>query len=207
MGSIVTDTQCDDGNPVTINDRFDDQCNCIGYLTTQNDCQQDTLMLGDTLLTLDRYSAIRFLGSSSITADNGTVQLVADESIQLYPGFEGRTGAILTLEIDDCTQVVAVREGEPLALLQKQLAEDPLVLYDTDKENEKIIGFHVPQSGHVTLSLNGVGDDRRIVLLDHEVRNSGYYTKRINTKKLDSSTYRIIFRNSEGKYSEKLTIY
>ncbi len=197
---------CDDGNPDTVNDRYDSECNCIGRSTSFNDCTRDTLTLGDSTLTLTNYSAIRFLESSSSINAGSNVQFMANEQVELLPGFEGLTGAILTLRIDDCSVTQFTQNQNILSRIRSALQQNPLVVIPIENTDEQWIGFYVDQSVDVQLEIVDTKGTAIVDLLAYHLQNPGYYTKRIRTKKLTDISYEVRLTAGSQHHREALFV-
>lgn len=199
-------SSCDDGDALTINDQFDDNCNCIGTIVTYNDCSRDTLILGDSTLLLSRYSAIKFLESSSLVPVTEGIEFVANEGIALNPGFTGSSGAILTLEIDDCSQVQSLKSPRALKKLKEDMLNNPLVVLPVPNSDEQIIGFYVNMAGLISLEVRDQKDNLVISLVDHHFDNPGYYTKRLRTKKLRDARYKVNYMSGNEHHTASLKV-
>lgn len=193
---------CDDGDDQTLNDTFDSDCNCIGTGGVFANCSQDTLILGDSTLSLMDYSAIKLINTESLIQQGSEVSFMANESVELMPGFEGSTGAILTVQIDDCRETQAITGSKRVRNLKKQMEENPLIIMHVDHSDDLIIGYHVREQGFASLNILNQKGVIVASLLSHKVDNPGYFTKRIRTKKLSDSDYTIELQTG-GKQFEK----
>ncbi len=197
---------CDDGNANTYNDTFDDDCNCVGAAGSFANCTQDTLMLGDSTLMLADYSAIKLINTKSSVGAGADVSFVANESVELMPGFEGEIGAILTVEIDDCRQTQSVTSSKTVRNLKKQMEDNPLVIKRVDDSEDVIIGYHVREQGLASLKIIDMEGKVVTSLLNNEVNNPGYFTKRIRTKKLSSKNYTIELQTGGMQFEKGLEL-
>ncbi len=202
----VAGETCDDGNVNTNNDVFDNNCNCIGDALSFNNCGRDTLMLGDSSLSLMSYSAIKFINSNSDLSNGSDVTFMANESIELGQGFESATGAILTIKIDDCTQTQSLVSPKGIRNLKDQMQEQPIIIMRSDETDQQVIGFHVSEPGQVVLEV--LDNDGLVIsqLVNNQIANAGYYTKRIRTAKFDRLTYVVRLKSKSGVYKEVLVV-
>ena len=199
-------TPCDDGRNDTINDQYDANCNCVGRLVTFNDCSQEILELGDSILTLNRYTAIRILNSSSTVPSGSTTEFLSSEEITLQPGFEGEDGAIITVQIGDCSQTQAVTNPEVIHHLKNLMQDEALAVSQIEDSADQLISFYVDQPSYVTLHLLDAKGQFVAGILDAEISNAGYYTKRIRTKRLTEFNYHVQLTTESSHHNEVMNV-
>jgi len=197
---------CDDGDQFTINDAFDADCNCIGIYLNLNDCDVDSLLLGDTLLYTDVYSAIKHIQSSNPMDNNSNVLYVAGEDIDMNEGFEVPLGTGFTAILEDCVVGAPPPTAARIAPKRPLLPDNRLSVVPVADTDLQLIEFHALMPGKYTLEIMTQDEDNLFIIFNHEVMNRGIYTKRIRTKKLDAGIHRVILSGPDYKEVEKMVV-
>lgn len=200
---------CDDGNPNTFNDTFDENCVCSGQMNVFNDCVIDTLTLGDTLLIMDTLSVSSLIQSSSTVGGNEWVMFVSGDEIDLNPGFETMLGSNFEAFIEQCNDSSADSpndENQDVPVTKSKTPKDILKVFDNPNSDIQTIEFYLSDPGQVQLYIIDKSGEIVFTLLDTEFINKGTYVKRIRTKKLDNGVYNVLFKHHEVKELEKLTV-
>ena len=199
-------SKCDDGDPATAGDRFDNNCNCAGILGSENECVNDTLMLGDSVLTMTMYSAIKLVQSNSELDAHSNATFMANEQVELLPGFESANGSILEIQIETCEAPQSIKDQELVQALKRRIENEPLLVTALEEDDEQVIQYYVSQPGAVKLELRDANGKLITTLLDHTVRDAGYYVKRVRTTKLSNVNYQVHLVTSQGLYRKKMTL-
>ncbi len=199
-------TACDDGNPETFDDRFDSLCNCVGKTGNPNDCTQDTIMLGDSILTQMNYHAIIFLESKSQIVKNTNVELKASESLELIPGFDTESGSVVHIQLEDCPSSGFTTDEEELERFKKKSEKNPLRVEFIEGKLDKLkIIYFVSKPGQVQLKLlNKDGSENREIMNTYFL-NSGFYTKYIPYKTTENKGFSVELVTKENKSTKPLT--
>jgi len=107
-GNLGNYDVCDDGNTETINDNYDENCNCIGEPLCPNEIVINANAMGNTQLQSLYQSSqsiqtqvVSATGLNVIVRSNETVNLKSGH-IKLDNGFKVESGASLKAEIDPC---------------------------------------------------------------------------------------------------------
>ena len=73
-----------------------------------------------------------------------------------------------------------------------------------DGSEELIIGYHLRVPGFASLRILDEKGETISHLLNHKVKNAGYFTKRITTKKLDNSKYTIELQTGGEQFEKSI---
>lgn len=201
-------TLCNDNNPQTVNDVYDNNCICFGQNLLVNECDDLNLSLGDVTLLTDVYSAIEHVTSVSTIDLVSTVGFVGGKSITLDVGFETMPNAVFIASIDTCEVTVMRPETKPSASVFHK---------PKSSENKMLRIVPVPDSDmvdiHFTLTEPGLSilkiienNGSTYTLANHNYLNKGHYRKRIRTKKLNSGIHSVTLITSKVSETEKMIV-
>lgn len=203
-------TLCNDQNITTTNDRYNNQCECVGIPLYENLCEEDFLILGDSLLYPTNYSAIQNIQSISTIASSNRTSFIGGKFIELNPGFNSEDAAIFIASIDTCNttmansaRIASMLLKEP-KLRQKELPAEILSINYLN-ENQTEISYYIKSKGLAKLKILDQNLNAVFTLLDHEVNNMGHYKKLIPMKKLENEFYFVAFENN-GEVHRKMLI-
>lgn len=208
-------TLCDDGDPNTINDAFDDNCLCVGTNVYENDCEDMMIVLGDTLLSTEKFSAVDYVQSVSEIDAESKVSFVGGNSVTLNVGFETQANTVFIAAIDTCEIINNAREEDVLNRrmviadkLSQQAKDIAIGLQVNSIEGTDIqeIKFYVDQPGLVTINLLDKSQKVVYTLVNHEYENKGLYKKRLRTKKLDQGVYTVQYQSASLADVERLMV-
>jgi len=198
---------CDDGDPTTIGDVINQNCICEGFDNLFNDCQVDTLMLGDTLIVMDTLSAINLVQSiSTVNSANDVVMFVSGNEISLEAGFEVALGSNFEAFIELCNNSGSAENENEEAILKSKATQDILRVSSIPDSDMQLIEFYLEKPGYVMIDIVDKNGNRKIPLIHAEFINKGFYQKRIRTKKLDIGVYNVILKTDQIKELEKMTV-
>ena len=189
------DTPCDDGDPLTFYDKFDDNCNCRGV---DINCSADTLALGTNAITDSLFQAKKTIQTQNKIDQYQNISFTAGNSIVLLPGFEVSTEGVFVAEIRDCIQA----QFKTFAL-QPKISGSPssLVQESNDARIKKVI-FRINEPGMVKLVLKNEKDELISTLIEGYQQNLGTQQKNIPTSKLQKGSYTIVLRINDTEVSE-----
>ena len=198
---------CDDGDPDTVNDVYDEDCVCVGTMAL-NECINDTLSLGDTLIVMDTLSAINLIESSNIVGDGSDwIMFVSGNEISLDAGFETVLGSNFEAFIEQCNTSGADADEEPVNKSREEVISlDFLRVYQIPDSDIQIIEFYLEKPGEVVLSVNDTAGNVLFPLIRAEFKNKGWYKKRIRTKKLDTGLYHVYYNSHKKENLEDLLV-
>ncbi|MFM2393664.1 MAG: hypothetical protein RLZZ546_1646, partial [Bacteroidota bacterium] len=191
---------CNDNNALTIDDKYDENCVCKGLPMAENLCDDNIVILGDSLLYPTNYSAIMHVQSISQIASNASTSFVGGKYIELNPGFMSEEGAIFLATIDTCNSTIAnsSRIANRLAKRQTQneklMPTDWLTITNDDTNDEVLATFYVEKAGEVDLQILDALLKPIYTLAKYQYPNKGFYSKRFRTKKLQPGLYTIAYK-------------
>ena len=209
-----TGTPCNDEDPNTVNDAYDENCICVGTPLEENQCIEEFLVLGDTLLSTDNFSAKNYVQSISQVDSNSRVSFIGGTSVSLNVGFETEGSTVFLASIDTCEVVNASRQNvlsrqEVFRRKKEKEAADKLAglqVIASEGTDVQLIKFYIDQPGPVKLLIQDKAENTLYTLIDTDFKNKGLYTKRIRTKKLDPGYYTVALQSSSIREVEKLVV-
>ena len=210
----LAETACDDDDKYTVNDKYNDNCECIGTPIEINDCLEEIVTLGDSTIYESLHSAINNVNSISQIAEDNVVGFVGGKSVVLEPGFETGPEAIFIATIDPCVEARAAEKlriqtrAEKNAERKAKRKQDELKglqVIDTEKSEYQIIRFFLPKGGQAKLEILQ-GEKVLYTIIDHNYTNVGLYDKLIRTTKLENGVYQVKLTTKEGVEVERMVV-
>ncbi len=193
-------TTCDDGDPLSMNDVFDANCNCKGV---RLDCFSDTLNLGQYNLSTATYQAKKRIETNSIVPNTQNVSFTAGNSIVFMPGFQANAG-VFKAEIKNCIQTIFAQEASK----NKEVTSKNVSLLESDSTNanlKKII-FKLNEPSIVTLTIKDSNDNILVTLIDDLIQTTGTQIKYLPTNKLSKGSYWIELKIKSAVMREELIV-
>lgn len=194
------DTPCDDNDPLTLYDKFDNSCNCRGI---DLNCASDTLNLIKETLADGAFKAKMRIASESLIPSTNNISFTAGNSIVLLPGFEVSNNAVFTADIANCIQTAFVQNESLTAKESKNMA---LLSEDTERENIKKIIFRLNEPGDVKLLLKNGKGQTLVTIIDAYYENLGTQIKYVPTAKLEKGTYHIELTINGNQVKESFVV-
>ncbi|SOE21392.1 F5/8 type C domain-containing protein [Spirosomataceae bacterium TFI 002] len=195
------DTPCDDKDPLTTYDKFDDNCNCRGV---DINCGSDTLQLDQITLASGAYKAKMRLRTESLVPASNNISFSAGNSIVMLPGFKSENTAVFSAKIEDCIQAAFVANEKSNEI--QDLGKKSLIDEETVNEKVKKVIFRVNEPSQVKLTLlNGKGETL-VTILDHYFQNLGTQIKYIPTQRLADGTYTIELQIGNDTVKENFVV-
>jgi hypothetical protein len=178
------DTPCDDGDPLTSYDKFDENCNCRGI---DINCANDTLLLSAITLNSAEFKALKNIESISKVPNTQNISFTAGNSIVLLPGFEVKTDAVFSASIEGCikTQFMA---NEAQSFISQG---NHLISEENSGEKLKEIVFRLNEPGNVELVLKDSSGNKIVEILKGFQQNLGTQKKFIPTTLLKKGKYEV----------------
>jgi len=208
----LEDTECDDQNPMTVNDRYNQHCECIGQNLLVNSCDEELIVLGDSILYSEVFSAVQDVISTSIIDGQSTVGFIGGQAVELNVGFETMPEAVFIASIDPCDEppsglnLLEKAEKEINQKLIKQLTEETGLQVVTVPGTDFVdIHYYLEKPTHATLKLKDDAGKTHLIS-DHDYINKGHYRKRIRTKKLNSGIHMVTLTTDKINLTEKLWV-
>ncbi|RYU93098.1 PA14 domain-containing protein [Emticicia agri] len=195
-------TACDDGDPLTRDDKFDNNCNCKGISLN---CASDTLKLDRSPLADGDYKAIKAISAQSLVPATKDISFSAGNSIVLLPGFEVKNTATFKADIANCLQQ-AFLNNEKATSATKDNAVTEFGTDSTEIARLKKIIFRLNEPGYVKLKLKDNDEKEIVTLIDSYYENLGTQIKLLPTNKLAKGLYWIELEVSGKILKEQLEI-
>ncbi|MEM1119026.1 MAG: PA14 domain-containing protein [Bacteroidota bacterium] len=222
---------CDDGNPNTVNDNIDTDCNCIGVGAPINECEVDNITEENVVVRPDNYGARLTISSAGIILPNTKVNYVAGESITLTAGFEVQAGGNFSATILACSNQNIVENplvnsratDEEVALSDASTLEQDtasaidLVEIDLpEKANLKAMpnptrswttfSFELPYETQASICIFTTSG-QRVTCLSSNVRFSpGYHTKEFPAQQLAKGIYLVTLRTEQEMITKNFVV-
>jgi hypothetical protein len=174
---------CDDGDPLTIHDRFDNSCNCKGV---KINCLSDTISLGKFALIDTLYKAKSRIITESMVNPTKNVSFTAGNSIVFLPGFEVNQAGIFKAEIKNCLSTAFVA-NEVKTTPPK--TKETLIEADSVEAKLKRIIFKLNEPSQVKLTIKDKSENLIVTLIDDLVQTTGTQIKMLPTNKLPKGLY------------------
>lgn len=203
----VMGTACDDGDDNTLDDKYNNNCECQGIDLSQNPCDNLTLLLQDTTLNTFVYGAEISITSQNYVEVSGITGLVAGSYIELNPGFQTHNMSVFMASISPCVESAQAFEMENefdrFRSAQRTSSEGQPYLFvkkieDTDYLD---IFFRMDDKSHPKLILTDMKTKINYYLVDYPLLNKGVYRKRMRTTKIDDlETLRIQYLYNDEIY-------
>lgn len=195
------DTPCDDGDPLTSYDKFDNNCNCKGV---DINCGSDTLLLGKLTLQDTLFMAKKRVEAMSTVPNTQNISFTAGNSIVLLPGFEVKAQGVFLASIEDCIQQQFV--ANELRSTQSNQVSNKTLSLENDDNLKKVI-FRLNEPGQVKLQLRNSKGIEIVTLLEGYQENLGTQTKLIPTQKLKKGKYQIYLKINDIELIEDFEIF
>jgi hypothetical protein len=198
-------TPCDDGDPLTSYDKFDDNCNCRGV---DIHCGTDTLKLERISLATETFKAKKRIETTSTIPNTQNISFTAGNSIVLLPGFEVKTSGVFEAKIADCIQqqFMAI-ENEANARKAASSSQTESMIEDVPTDNLKRIIFRLNKPGEVSLKLNDEKGQTLTTLIDLKYQeNLGTQIKNLPVNRLKKGKYFIVLKIDQNEVSESFVI-
>ncbi|UTA68719.1 PA14 domain-containing protein [Emticicia sp. 21SJ11W-3] len=199
----VEGTACDDGDPLTQNDKFDNNCNCKGVSIN---CATDLLALQKSSITSGDYKAARtIVAQTTVSTSSKDISFTAGNSIVLLPGFEVNKNSVFTADIAGCVQQSFINNQKSrMAVDDKTVSDFKSDTTHIDKQRK--IVFRINQPSQVKLTLKDKNEKIITTLIDGYSQNLGTQIKMLPVNKLPKGEYWIELLVADKVLREKLEI-
>lgn len=195
----AANTPCNDGDPLTMYDKYDGDCNCVGV---KLNCLDDTIRTTNSVLIEAAHRAKKTIISTGDVTSTQDISFTAGKSIVLLPGFEVNTNANFMAQIEGCLQAAFVKnEATKTDSTATEFVNDP-----TSDENVKRIVFRLNKPSHVKLLVKDAQNRTVAIIIDDYYQNLGTQIKYLPTNKLDKGTYWIELSANKTQLRQQLMI-
>ena len=207
-------TLCDDGDPNTIGDIYDNHCNCIGIpLVVENPC--DTI-----ILNIDNVSAIptgdynaedKVISMTSNVHKGNIVTFTAGNSVELNSGFEVKKGALFYASIQPCLDPLEPRPPTLIYQLKTPENADQGIKKESLRvtqltTNKAEISFNIKKKGPVTLYVQNSNGNVIQRFENGRIIRSGQYQKRLPTARLPADIYTVVLQTKHNLLRQRLVV-
>jgi hypothetical protein len=191
---------CDDGDPLTVYDRYDANCNCKGVKLT---CLEDTIRTGPVSVVAAPHKAKKAIFSEGDIPTTQNVSFTAGKSIVLLPGFKVNGGATFSAKIEACLQS-AFAQAQVVEKNDSTASEFATEL--TEEADTKRIIFQLNKPSQVKLLLKNKQDQILATMIDDYYQNLGTQIKLLPTARLPKGMYWVELIANETKISQPFTV-
>ncbi|MEZ4905941.1 MAG: PA14 domain-containing protein [Spirosomataceae bacterium] len=194
------DTPCDDGDPLTVYDRFDNNCNCRGVKLA---CLEDTINTGKVSLIEAPHNARKAIISEGTIGSSKNISFTAGNSIVLLPGFEVGTNNTFSAQIASCMRAALIQEQQN----QAQLKDSTITNFGiTPDSTVKQIVFRLNKPSQISLVIKNSRGAVIATLIEAFYQNLGTQIKYLPTGKLEKGIYFVELTANENQLREQLII-
>ncbi|MGR3811823.1 PA14 domain-containing protein [Jiulongibacter sp. NS-SX5] len=194
------DTPCDDLDPLTSYDKFDDNCNCKGV---DIKCASDTILLARETLADPEFEARMHIESRALVPSTENISFTAGNSIVLLPGFEVDNSGVFRAEISDCLQAAFVANQEAS---KKRDEEGSSMITSVEERHRKEVIFRLNEPDMVALKLKDAKGNTLVTIIEDELEILGTYTKYIPTNRLRRGTYTVELTINDNLITETFEV-
>ena len=193
-------TPCDDKDPLTLQDKFDSNCNCRGVNIA---CATDTLKLNTVSLADGAFQAKKRIEAQSLVPTTKDITFTAGNSIVLLPGFEVKGNAKFSASIANCIQAAFVANKQAN---QAPTDSSEFSAKDSELAATKEIVFRLNKPGFVKLALKDSNDQLIVMIIDRYYETLGTQIKLLPTNKLKKGTYQIELELDGKKLKQEFVV-
>jgi hypothetical protein len=191
---------CDDGDPLTVYDKYDSDCNCKGVKLP---CLEDTIRTGPVSLVDAPHKAKKAIFSEGDVPTTQNIAFTAGKSIVLLPGFKVNGGATFSAKIEACLQSAFAQE-QVVQKSDSTASEFGAEL--TEEANIKRIIFRLNKPGQVTLLLKDKQEQIVATIIDDYYQNLGTQIKYLPITRLPKGMYWVELTANETKISQQFLV-
>jgi len=207
-------SSCDDSDPNTILDQYNDICECKGVPLDANLCTEEFLALGNQILNTNNYSAKQFITSNGGIVSGDKVSLVGGDYVELTPGFNSEEAQVFLANVAECLEM-PLNTGE--ADLRKSLTEALKKEDDKVKENRLMVKEGLGNRGSIkyfvkdnnslsSLTIENTSGQTVAVLANYKHQSKSIYNKNINLERLPKGLYIVKLEEGGAVYTDKLIV-
>jgi hypothetical protein len=205
---------CDDGDPLTEGDIYDNDCNCIGIpMVVENPCDTPILNITQPSVQTGDYNAVDKVTSTSRVNAGNIVTFTGGNSVELNGGFEVKTGALFYASTAPCVEPLASLPLRRVMPPGVDIPDDPL--QGNKKEYLEIngntagiieINFSINRSSPVSLLLEDDQGNLVFPFVNHRPMNGGHYSKILPTSNLKPDIYYVILQTKNNNLRQRIVV-
>ncbi|WP_428660505.1 PA14 domain-containing protein [Runella sp.] len=191
---------CDDGDPLTVYDKFDANCNCKGVKLA---CLEDTIKTGSVTILASPHKAKKAVLSEGKVPATQNIAFTAGNSIVLLPGFQVNSGATFLAKIEACVQA-AFAQSQVMEKSDSTATE--FGTEGTEDSSIKRIIFRLNKPGQVKLLLKDKKGATLATIIDDYYQNLGTQVKYLPTARLSKGEYQVELTVNDTKISQTFRV-
>ena len=207
---------CDDGNPLTINDQYNEACYCTGEFTSNNTCDYINGIINDIPIATNKYGAESTITSSGMVKAGSTVLFVAQDYIDLMANFEVERGADFTALIAPCSPPnfkrlknifgKSLKKKDSTNKKKKYRKRNAWLKIEDGPDNAFQITYNLPKDKNIWLGIyDGAGSFHGWIINDQPFPK-GKYKKKLPTANLATGSYQVSLFMDDFMLTEKLEV-
>jgi len=224
---------CDDGDANSVNDHYDENCNCVGEGEgfSRSLCGEMELVQPNIMLSTSDYKAQARIISRGMVAAGNNVKLIAGESVTLMDGFHARAGSDFIAMIAACEETPTVQEettilgfskveNEEAALADNEeltsnttasftnedLSTTNLSVWPNPTNSWTSLYFNLPQSTTASLCIFAADGKQVICLANDNKFSKGTYTKEFPAQRLAAGMYYVVLKTESEVLTKPLAV-
>ena len=228
---LLMGQSCDDGDPNSVNDLYDENCNCVGEGEGFSPCGTMELTQNNIVLSKNEYRAVARIQSSGMVQNGSDVKLIAGESVTLMSGFHAAAGSTFLAAIGNCEAVFTAKENSETlgfsrtAESDKTIAEEkpltvatsPVAAFDdlgmislkvwpNPTNSWTSLHFNLPKETVASLCIYSTDGRKVICLADEHTFSEGMYTKGFPAQRLTEGMYYVVLKTGTAVLTESLVV-
>ncbi len=200
---------CNDQNAQTVNDMFSADCACAGRPLPYNDCQQEHLTFGTAILRTGNYAAAQTIESRSHVRAGDGVNLVAETSITLKPGFHAEAKSSFVARLMPCgssaDNPLSMRMDSTEVLVAKTKPLD-LRLMPNPTNNWTTIEYDLPKGSKVSIQVQDNQGRLITTLMSNQLHPEGVHQKQFPAHNIVPGVYFISLRTETDIVTHRLVV-
>lgn len=206
-------TPCDDGDPATIGDMYDNDCNCIGIpAVVSNPCDSSVLIVDNPIINTDDYNAdVLVRGEVGRIEAGHTVTFTSANTIELADEFEVQLGSHFYASIAPCVTMrsadppTAIHRVNEIENLTDQDDKEYLQINEGDDARKLSILFKTARRSHVTLAIENE-QGSVYTFFDGRQLGKGTYKKHLPVQTLTPGVYHVVLTTRKNRYRERFVV-
>ena len=207
---FIGGTACDDGDPNTHGDIYDNFCNCIGVpLVLNNPCDTPILYLTQATVNTGDYNATdKVIATADVNLGN-IVTFTGGNAVRLDPGFEVNTGALFYASAEPCAQALSAPESFPvnrIIRLPDIFDQNDVLILEYNDEGVLDIHFILDDRSNVSLRLED--SDGRLIFpfIQDSALEPGQYSKRLPVQNLRPDMYHVVLQTEKDIERQRVVV-
>ncbi|MEM6319576.1 MAG: 3-coathanger stack domain-containing protein [Bacteroidota bacterium] len=223
---------CDDGDANSVNDRYDEHCNCIGEGVGFSACGEENLVQENIILSKEDYRAMTTIESKAIVNAGSNVTMTAGESITLQAGFHATAGSTVRAMIGNCesesvalvdnaealgfsrvadesedlTEAVSLAKSDKSTLAPMDVGVMGLAVFPNPTESWTTFQFNLPRQSAASLCIYTTEGKQVTCLVTNTIFSEGTYTKEFPAQRLAAGMYLVTLQTEQEVISKRLIV-